>query len=219
MVAQIIPVEPLDFVVFGGTGDLSRRKLLPGLYHRIRAGQMPAEAGIIGVARSDLDDASFRNLARESLEQFVAEADLDRGTLAAFLDCLSYARVDVADADGSTALAKKLGDGMGPVRTFYLSVAPQLFGPICEQLSAARLATAGCRLVVEKPAHFSGASGKVPAAIHVSPEAVEGGPLARLRDGNRVRLDAESGILEMLVSAAEWSARPWLCEHRTGDLP
>jgi len=54
---------------------------------------------------------------------------------------------------------------------------------------------------------MSGASGKVPAAIHVSPEAAAGGPLARLRDGDRVRVDAAAGTLQALVPEPEWSAR------------
>ena len=54
---------------------------------------------------------------------------------------------------------------------------------------------------------MSGASGKVPAAIHVSPEAAAGGPLARLRDGDIVRLDATAGTLQALVDQAEWNAR------------
>ena len=151
MVSQIIPVEPFDLVVFGATGDLSRRKLLPGLYHRMRAGQMPADSRIIGAARSDLDDAGFRALARDSIEQFVAGQDLDAETLDAFFGCLGYARVDVAAADGCKALAEKLGPATERVRTFYLSVSPQLFGPICEQLTATGLATPESRIVVEKP--------------------------------------------------------------------
>jgi len=54
---------------------------------------------------------------------------------------------------------------------------------------------------------MSGASGKVPAAIHVSPEAAAGGPLARLRDGDIVRLDATAGTLQALVDEAQWNAR------------
>jgi phosphogluconate dehydratase len=54
---------------------------------------------------------------------------------------------------------------------------------------------------------MSGASGKVPAAIHLSPEALAGGPLARVRDGDRIRLDAPAGTLQVLVDAAEWAAR------------
>jgi len=55
---------------------------------------------------------------------------------------------------------------------------------------------------------MSGASGKVPAAIHVTPEAVDGGPIARLKDGDMISLDAEAGLLSVEVPAAEWEARP-----------
>jgi phosphogluconate dehydratase len=55
---------------------------------------------------------------------------------------------------------------------------------------------------------MSGASGKVPAAIHVTPEAAEGGPIARLKDGDMIRVDADAGTLEVLIEAAEFAARP-----------
>ena len=63
---------------------------------------------------------------------------------------------------------------------------------------------------------MSGASGKVPAAIHVCPEALAGGPLARLRDGDVVRVDAVAGTLDALVGADEWAARA--IEDRPADL-
>ncbi|MCA6216649.1 phosphogluconate dehydratase [Ideonella sp. B7] len=65
----------------------------------------------------------------------------------------------------------------------------------------------GQRVALVTDGRMSGASGKVPAAIHVSPEALAGGPLARVRDGDRIRLDAEGGTLEALVPAEEWAAR------------
>jgi phosphogluconate dehydratase len=66
----------------------------------------------------------------------------------------------------------------------------------------------GFKVALVTDGRMSGASGKVPAAIHVSPEALAGGPLAQLRDGDRVRLDATTGTLQALVPAAEWDARP-----------
>ena len=66
----------------------------------------------------------------------------------------------------------------------------------------------GYRVALVTDGRMSGASGKVPAAIHVSPEALAGGPLAKLRDGDVVRLDAPAGTLQALVSAADWAARP-----------
>ncbi|MGL1493902.1 phosphogluconate dehydratase, partial [Vibrio parahaemolyticus] len=65
----------------------------------------------------------------------------------------------------------------------------------------------GYRVALVTDGRVSGASGKVPAAIHLTPEAKGGGPIAKLRDGDVVRLDAEAGILEALVDAAEWDAR------------
>jgi phosphogluconate dehydratase len=66
----------------------------------------------------------------------------------------------------------------------------------------------GYKVALVTDGRMSGASGKVPAAIHVSPEAMAGGPLAKLRDGDIVRLDAPAGTLQALVSEAEWAARP-----------
>ena len=61
MVSRVIPVDPFDLVIFGGTGDLARRKILPALFRRYCAGQMPEGSQIIGAARSDMDDARFRS--------------------------------------------------------------------------------------------------------------------------------------------------------------
>jgi len=66
----------------------------------------------------------------------------------------------------------------------------------------------GYKVALVTDGRMSGASGKVPAAIHVSPEAAAGGPLAKVRSGDRIRLDAGAGTLHVLVDAAEWDARP-----------
>lgn len=66
----------------------------------------------------------------------------------------------------------------------------------------------GYRVALVTDGRMSGASGKVPAAIHVSPEALAGGPLAKIRDGDMVLLDAETGIMQAEVAAADWEARP-----------
>ena len=82
----------------------------------------------------------------------------------------------------------------------------------------------GWRVALVTDGRMSGASGQVPAAIHVSPEALVGGPLARVRDGDRIRLDATAGTLEVLVAEAEWAARdavvrtPEQAEHSAHDL-
>ena len=69
MVARVIPVEEFDLVIFGGTGDLARRKILPGLYRRFWAEQMPAGARIIGAARTEQDSDAWRAFVREAIEE------------------------------------------------------------------------------------------------------------------------------------------------------
>ena len=77
---KIIPVATFDCVVFGATGDLTLRKLLPALYYRFRDGQMPPESRIIAAARSDLDDEAYRKRASKALREHVAREDLDSDT-------------------------------------------------------------------------------------------------------------------------------------------
>jgi phosphogluconate dehydratase len=75
----------------------------------------------------------------------------------------------------------------------------------------------GHRVALVTDGRLSGASGKVPAALHVTPEAEGGGPIAKIRDGDRLRLDAPNGRLEVIVEAAEWAARaPATAMRRAG---
>jgi glucose-6-phosphate 1-dehydrogenase len=149
MVSRVIPVEPFDLVVFGGTGDLAKRKILPGLYRRFIGGQMPAASRIIGAARAALDDAGYRALAGTAIAEFVAKDKQDAAQIAAFLDRLHYVAID-ATGDGGWAALQGL---MRPdvVRAFYFSVAPSLFGDLAERLHAHGIADRASRIVVEKP--------------------------------------------------------------------
>ncbi len=149
MVARVIPVEPFDLVIFGATGDLARRKILPGLFHRFRAGQMPEDAKIIGSARSDMDSAGFRELIGAALAEFVDEGLRPAELVAEFLEHLSYVHIDAMGEIGWPELKGVLREGI--VRTFYLSVSPSLFGAIAERLSLNGIATPESRIVVEKP--------------------------------------------------------------------
>jgi glucose-6-phosphate 1-dehydrogenase len=149
MVSRVIPVEPFDLVVFGATGDLSRRKILPALFRRFVAGQMPEGARVIGAARAAMDRAAFRAMAAAALAEFLPAAQRDEAGVAAFLDRLDYVAVDAAGDQGWPALAAAMRPGV--VRAFYLSVAPALFGAIAERLQAHRIADGTSRIVVEKP--------------------------------------------------------------------
>jgi glucose-6-phosphate 1-dehydrogenase len=144
------PVGLFDCVVFGATGDLTLRKLLPALYYRFRDGQVPAGARIIGVARSVLSDAEYRARASAALEQHVAPADLDRAVVDRFLGCVSYLTLDVTSPGADWGgLAVRLEAGR--VRVFYLATSPDLYGPVSRALGAAGLVGDGARVVLEKP--------------------------------------------------------------------
>jgi glucose-6-phosphate 1-dehydrogenase len=93
MVSRVIPVDPFDLTIFGGTGDLAKRKILPGLFRRHLSGQMPHEAQIIGAARSELSDEEYRDIVRAAIAEFGAIDHSDRD-VNEFLSRVSYLHVD-----------------------------------------------------------------------------------------------------------------------------
>ncbi|GAA6165238.1 glucose-6-phosphate dehydrogenase [Pelagimonas sp. KU-00592-HH] len=147
MTPRSVPVDEFDLVVFGGTGDLSRRKILPALYKRFCAGQMPGQSRLIGAARSDMGRAAYQAFVREALEEF---ANVDGSTqLDGFLDRLDYVTLDARGDTGWADLAKKMVPGR--VRAFYFSVGPSLFGDLAQGLQKWNLSDDQSRIVVEKP--------------------------------------------------------------------
>jgi glucose-6-phosphate 1-dehydrogenase len=149
MVSRVIPVDPFDLVIFGGTGDLARRKILPGLYRRFWAGQMPETARIIGAARTEQDTEAFRAMVAEAIEEFVSERKRDADCIARFLECIAYVTVDARGEAGWEALKAQCREDT--VQAFYFSVGPGLFGDIAERLRRFGIARAEARIVVEKP--------------------------------------------------------------------
>ncbi len=149
MVSRVIPVDVFDLVIFGGTGDLARRKILPGLYRRFLAGQMPPGSRIIGAARAELTDAAWRDQVGAAIAEFVPKDRQDKTAIAGFLDCLHYVAIDATGSGGWPALKTLMRDSV--VRAFYFSVAPSLFGDIAQRLSDHGIADAWSRIVVEKP--------------------------------------------------------------------
>jgi len=150
MTSQIIPVEPFDLIVFGATGDLSERKLLPALYQRQRAGQFSDPTRIIGGSRTELSDDQFREMARNAITTHVPESDLNDAELDRFLARLYYVPVDARSGKGFEELKSRLGDNEN-VRAFYLAVAPSIFGDFVDQIERHQLATPTSRIIVEKP--------------------------------------------------------------------
>jgi len=150
MSAQIIPVEPFDYIAFGGTGDLAERKLLPALYHRQVDGQIVEPTCIYGVSRAEMSDDDYRNFAHEALKRYVKE-DLDHEAVAAFLAKLHYVAIDAKSETGWDILKAKLDADPRKQRAYYLAVGPSLFGDIATRLQAHGLITPDTRIVVEKP--------------------------------------------------------------------
>lgn len=151
MVARTVPVEPFDLVIFGVTGDLAKRKLLPALFLRWQAGQIPGESRIIGAARTNFDDAGFRCFVRESLTEFVGDAVGDASELESFIDIACFSRLDASDDDDWATLARIVRDRGDRVRAFYLSVSPELFPLLAKRLGDLGFGEPGNRIVVEKP--------------------------------------------------------------------
>ena len=149
MTPRIIPVELFDLVVFGATGDLSQRKLLPALFHRDLAGQIPPGSRIIGCSRRAMSDEAFRAFARTAIEDHVAEADRPPEMMARFLERLHYVTADAAQDAGWADLGRLLKPEAERIRVFYLAVGPDLFGPICDRLGANHLVTPRTRVVIE----------------------------------------------------------------------
>jgi len=145
-------VAACDFVVFGGTGDLAVRKLLPALYLRDRDGQLPPETRIIATSRAGLDDAGYRDKIRGELPRFVTAAELDADVVDRFVARLSHLSMDLLDDRDWPELAQRLtGSPDDRVKVYYLACAPSLFGPICELLDRHGLVDAHSRVVLEKP--------------------------------------------------------------------
>ncbi len=159
MTSKIIPVDPFDLVIFGITGDLARRKLIPVLYYRFIDGQIPKNSRIIGLARSELTNEQFRNQSLEALKQTVSEKDFDSEQVNHFISCIHYIKNDVNSDEDWDTLQSLLKNAPNTVQAFYLSVAPGLFAPIVEQLGRLNLAE-NSRLVVEKPFGHDLASAK-----------------------------------------------------------
>ncbi len=145
MASRTIVVQPFDLVIIGATGDLARRKLLPALFERDRAGQIPPEARIIGAARRAIDVAAFRTDAQEA----IAQARPTPEESARFLARLAYVHLDATGEAGWSDLATLLGQSKA-IRVFYLATGPELFAPLCQGIARHGLA-ANARVVVEKP--------------------------------------------------------------------
>lgn len=123
-------------ILFGATGDLARRMLLPSLAGLHADGLLAPKFKIVATARSEGDDASYREFARAALTDFMPSGRTEAAEIERFLTRLSYQPLDVSDSSGFAALSEKLGAHDGDLAIF-LSTAPALFQPTIEGLAAA----------------------------------------------------------------------------------
>ncbi len=151
MVSRVIPVDAFDLVIFGATGDLARRKILPALYRRLVAGQIPPESRIIGAARTDQTQKQFRANVSAALAEFAPESKDQSKIVSQFQSMLDYYPINTDDTKAWQRLAKAVKTKANPIRAFYLSVAPSLFGPLAKGLADAGLADGSSRIIIEKP--------------------------------------------------------------------
>jgi glucose-6-phosphate 1-dehydrogenase len=153
-----LPVHPTVLVIFGATGDLAHRKLLPALYNLAHEGSLPERFELIGVARREQTDDEFAQASRESIERF-SRRKPDADVLTGLLSDMQYVSGTFDEESMYEELGKTLSEfderaGQPLNRVFYLSTAPEFFPVIIERLGAAGLnhsEDAECRAVIEKP--------------------------------------------------------------------
>jgi glucose-6-phosphate 1-dehydrogenase len=144
-------LQSVDFVFFGGTGDLAMRKLLPALYNRHRDGDLGGQGRILGVARERLSREEYVARVETNCRKYVSTERFRADLFADFAQRLHYLRVDATSVDDFRALAGFLHTSPAEVLVFYLSTAPDLFTSIANNLASADLVHERSRLVIEKP--------------------------------------------------------------------
>ena len=164
-----VPCEGCTLVLFGATGDLTRRKLAPALYSLSRRGMLPDRFAVVAFARRPMDDGSFRADLRTSLERLAPHLDLSGWD--SFASHVHYHAADPADAAAYAGLRDRLAQvesahGLSGNRLFYLATPPDLFPVIVDRLRAAGLTSPAAegkpwsRVIVEKPFGYDVASAR-----------------------------------------------------------
>ena len=137
--------------IFGATGDLAQRMLFPSLYGLHRDGLLPAGLRILGTARSEMDEAAFRDSVAAAIERQVPAAERDETCMRSLLERLHYQQAALDDGDALDALGARLQEMRNGDVVYHLSTAPRWYEPICAGLGRAGLGDAGTRVLLEKP--------------------------------------------------------------------
>lgn len=152
--------DPCIIVIFGASGDLAKRKLLPALYNLHIEGAIPREATVVGTSRTDLDDEAFRSQMREAVLEH-SRLEIDEEEWPGFASGIHYVTGDITDEDSMRRLKVLLDEmdekhGTQGNRIWYLALLPEFFGAAAETIAKAGMldAPGWHRLIVEKPYGF-----------------------------------------------------------------
>ncbi|MFT3858824.1 MAG: glucose-6-phosphate dehydrogenase [Aquabacterium sp.] len=140
-----------DLVFFGGTGDLTWRKLMPALFQAWRHGKLPAAGRILAVARDERDDAGYRQWLQEKLQAADSAKRPTEDEFQRFSELIHYLRMDLSVPGDYQRLKGWLAQRQAETVVIYLATSPHLFPSICEQLGACGLNHERVRVVLEKP--------------------------------------------------------------------
>ncbi|PCD00619.1 glucose-6-phosphate dehydrogenase [Halopseudomonas pelagia] len=140
-----------DIVVFGGTGDLALRKLLPALYYLHRDNHLHPATRVLALARARHELPAYHQLVQRHVSQYVAQGDFDQHSWDSFAERLDYMSLDVSQRVEFPKLAKALGKKSDRVRLFYLATFPNLFAATARHLASVGLTDGRSRIVLEKP--------------------------------------------------------------------
>jgi glucose-6-phosphate 1-dehydrogenase len=144
-------LQPSDIVIFGGTGDLSQRKILPALYYRLQEGQLPTTSHIIVLGRAPRSEAESQAFLRDACAKFIPAKDMNEASFAALAAIVTYHPLDAKKPEDFAALKAVMDSNPNPVRVFYLATPADIYGSICRNLAEAGLRTEATRVVLEKP--------------------------------------------------------------------
>lgn len=149
--AKLIPVEVFDLIIFGGTGDLAMRKLLPAMYHRDRDGQITGDSRIIAASRGAMSRDDYLADVRRALHDNLGEGEINDADWQQFATRIHYVQADATEHGQWGELVSLLGEHGDRTRVAYLATAPGLFGAFASGLKHNGLITPTSRIVLEKP--------------------------------------------------------------------
>ncbi|MBT3239268.1 MAG: glucose-6-phosphate dehydrogenase [Chloroflexi bacterium] len=164
------PKEPVGLVIFGITGDLAKRKLIPALYQLALSDQMPDDLNIIGIGRRDWDDQKMKRELTEGIQEFSRSQPINLHVLQKLIDCMEYVKMNFDNSDGYKRIANVLKETKAENRLFYLATPPSIFELVIENIGKSGLSKSKngwTRVVIEKPyGHDLESSQKLDNNVH-----------------------------------------------------